>query len=71
MKVVSETNVYFITFNWILFFLLGYMQWFILVPIIQTKFSDNKKIYSFSINRYILFFGIIIIVLYILAIFLL
>jgi len=71
MKVVSETNIIFLVFNWGLFFLFGYIQWFVLLPKIYCKLWGKKLIYAISINRYLLFIGIITISLYISAIVLL
>jgi len=66
---VSETNIVFITFNWVIFFLFGYIQWFILLPKIYLKLGWGKKeMHSISVNKYLFVFGIIFIALYILAI---
>jgi len=68
---IEESNILYIIFNWLLFLLLGYGQWFILLPKIYMKLWGKKEMYNISVNKYILFLGLIVITLYILAVFLL
>ena len=66
---ISETNIIYIIFNWILFVLLGYIQWFIIVPKVYLKIWGDKEINSISVNNFLLTFGVIIIGLYLLLFF--
>jgi len=62
---ISETNIIYIIFNWILSVLLGYIQWFIIVPKVYLKLWSKKEMYNISVNKYLGLFGIIFIALYI------
>ncbi len=62
---ISKTNIIYIIFNWILFVLLGYIQWFIIVLKVYLKLWSKKEMYNISVNKYLGLFGIIFIALYI------
>jgi len=66
---ISETNILYIIFNWILFYLFGYIQWFILLPKIYKKIWGVKEMHHIFVNKYLLTFGIIFIGLYALLFF--
>ena len=50
---ISKTNIIYIIFNWILFVLLGYIQWFIIVPKVYLKIWGDKiyKPYPYSDSK--------------------
>jgi len=66
---ISETNIIYIVFNWILFSLFGYIQWFIIVPKVYLKIWGDKEINNISVNNFLLTFGVVIIGLYLLLFF--
>jgi len=65
----TQENVMYISFIWLLFAILGYFQWFVILPKIYLKYFGEKGMYQISVNRYLLVATIILVGLYLFLLF--